>query len=352
MTRAVELAQVASTGVSEAFKNRIINGAMVIDQRNAGASVTPSTNGTYTLDRWVTFFTQSSKFSVQQNAGSVTPPAGFTNYIGITSTAATTVGASDEFEVVQSIEGFNAADFDFGKSTAKTLTLSFWVRSSLTGTFGGSIYNSAVDWCYPYSYTISSANTWEYKTITIPGQTSGTWLTNNGRGMAVLFSLGAGSNRLATANAWINANRVGPTGQVNLVATNGATLYITGVQLEVGSSATSFEYLDYGNILRQCQRYFQICAFSGVAFGTGEMGIASQNKVTMRAQASMSTALFNSDNCTNSANQIIRVGIGNTVVGSASYNAASTGNNIGNILCTGLTTGGIYFGSFQASAEL
>jgi hypothetical protein len=243
-------------GNASSFKNRIINGAMVIDARNAGASVTPSVNGTYTLDRWNSYFTQASKFSVQQNAGSVTPPAGFTNYIGITSTAATTVGVSDEFEIVQAIEGFNTADLDFGKSTAKTITLSFWVRSSLTGTFGGSVYNNAVDWCFPFSYTISSANTWEQKSITIAGQTSGTWLTNNSIGMVVLFSLGAGSNRLAPANAWINANRVGPTGQVNLVATNGATLYITGVQLEVGSQATSFDFRDYGRELMLCQRYF------------------------------------------------------------------------------------------------
>jgi len=238
------------------MRNRIINGDMRIDQRNVGASVTPSTNGTYTLDRWVTYFTQNSKFSVQQNAGSITPPAGFTNYIGITSTAATTVGASDEFEVVQSIEGFNTADLDFGKNTAKTITLSFWVRSSLTGTFGGSVYNGAVDWCYPFTYTISSANTWEQKSITISGQTSGTWSTTNAAGINVLFSLGAGSNRLATANAWINANRVGPTGQVNLVATNGATLYITGVQLEKGSAATAFENRHYGQELALCQRYF------------------------------------------------------------------------------------------------
>jgi hypothetical protein len=269
------------------MRNRIINGAMMIDQRNAGAIVTPSTNGTYTLDRWATYFTQNSKFSVQQNAGSITPPAGFTNYIGITSTAATTVGVSDEFEVVQSIEGFNTTDLDFGKSTAKTITLSFWVRSSLTGTFGGSVYNGAVDWCYPFTYTISSANTWEQKSITISGQTSGTWSTTNAAGINVLFSLGAGSNRLATANAWINANRVGPTGQVNLVATNGATLYITGVQLEKGSAATAFENRHYGQEFALCQRYYETTSLQSFVMGFTDSGNYGGNvslKVTKRTQ--------------------------------------------------------------------
>jgi len=238
-------------------RNRIINGAMVIDQRNAGASVTPSSSGTYTLDRWATYFTQASKFSVQQNAGSVTPPAGFTNYLGVTSTSAYSVGASDEFDLVQPIEGFNVADLDFGKSTAKTITVSAWVRSSLTGTFGGSVYNSAVDWCYPFSFSIPVANTWTQISVTIAGQTSGTWLTTNGTGMNLLFSLGAGSSRTGTANTWVNANRVGVTGQVNVVGTSGATFYITGVQLEVGASATNFEVRSYGTELALCQRYYE-----------------------------------------------------------------------------------------------
>lgn len=240
------------------FQNKIINGDMRIDQRNAGASITPSTNGTYTLDRWATYFTQNSKFSVEQNANSITPPSGFTNYLGITvgASANVTLGVGDEFELVQSIEGYNTSNLDFGKSTAKTITLSFWVRSSLTGTFGGTVYNSAVDYVFPFSYTIVSANTWEYKTITIPGQTAGTWSTTNGTGVQLLFSLGAGSNRTAaTANTWVNENKVGVTGQVNLVETNGATFYITGVQLEEGSVATPFEHRPIGVELSLCQRY-------------------------------------------------------------------------------------------------
>ena len=257
MTRAVELAQVASAGVSEAFKNRIINGAMVIDQRNAGASVTITNTAatTFTIDRWAAFATQASKFSVQQDAGAVTPPVGFTDYLGVTSLAATSLGSTDQFQVLQPIEGFNIADLGFGTANAKTVTISFWVRSSLTGTFAGSLRNSNVTRSYPFTYTISAANTWEQKSVTIAGDTSGTWLTTNGIGVYVGFSLGMGSTFSGTANAWAGTNYSSATGATSVVGTNGATFYITGVQLEVGSSATSFEYRQYGQELALCQRY-------------------------------------------------------------------------------------------------
>jgi hypothetical protein len=339
------------------FKNRIINGQMQIDQRNNGASITPSTNGTYTLDRWVAYFSQASKFSVQQNAGSVTPPAGFTNYLGITSTSAHSVGVSDEFEVVQSIEGFNTADLDFGKSTAKTITLSFWVRSSLTGTFGGSVYNSAVDWCYPYSYTISAANTWEYKTVTISGQTSGTWLTTNGIGINVLFSLGAGSNRSATANAWINANRVGVTGQVNVVATNGATFYITGVQLEVGVTATSFDYRPYGQELALCQRYYFQDSFLDsrtIAYGTTGSGFAffsMPTPVTMRTTPSVGlvgTWSFRQGAADNTITSLNNIYLASNQISIRGALTTNIGNGIvGNILTIGAGNNG-----YTVSAEL
>ena len=238
------------------MKNRIINGAMVIDQRNAGASVTPA-NGDYTLDRFQAILSASSKYSVQQNAGSVTPPAGFTNYLGVTSLSAYTVGASERFQIRQYIEGFNTADLDFGKSTAKTITLSFWVRSSLTGTFGGVLQNSAQSRSYPFTYTINSANTWEFETITIAGDTSGTWIgATNGIGIQVAFSLGAGSSVSGTAGAWTGSGLSSATGATSVVGTNGATFYITGVQLEVGSTATSFDYRPYGTELALCQRYY------------------------------------------------------------------------------------------------
>jgi len=238
------------------LKNRIINGAMVIDQRNAGASVTPSGTGFYTLDRWQANMVSASKFSVQQNAGSVTPPAGFTNYLGVTSLFATTVGTSDYYYITQTIEGYNVADFAFGTANAKTITLSFWVRSSLTGTFGGALRNSAQNRSYPFTYTISSANTWTQISITISGDTTGTWLTTNGLGMDVNFSLGMGSTYSGTAGAWAGTNYASSTGAVNMISTNGATFYITGVQLEIGSTATPFERRLYNQELANCQRYY------------------------------------------------------------------------------------------------
>jgi hypothetical protein len=233
---------------------------MVIDQRNAGASVT---NAPYSLDRWQGLSSTSDKFSVQQNAGAVTPPTGFTNYLGVTSLSAYTPAATTEsYAVAQSIEGFNAADFAWGTANASTVCLSFWVRSSLTGTFGGSIRNSGNSRSYPYSYTISAANTWEYKTVTIAGDTTGTWLTTNGIGINVVFGLGAGSDRRGTAGVWAATNLTNATGATSVVGTNGATFYITGVQLEVGTQATSFEYRQYGTELALCQRYYQIVALN------------------------------------------------------------------------------------------
>jgi len=261
------------------FKNRIINGAMVIDQRNAGASVTP-TDQSYTLDRWSQFLSQASKLTIQQNAGSVTPPAGFTNYLGVTSTAATTVGAGDFFNLYQYIEGFNVADLNWGTANAKTITLSFWVRSSLTGTFGGSLMNSSPNRSYPFTYTISAANTWEQKSITVAGDTSGTWLTTNGIGLRVLLGLGMGSNLTGPAGAWAGAAYYGANGATNVVSTNGATWYITGVQLEVGSTATSFDYRPYGTELALCQRYY----FRVGAPNTGYHGFGAgtaQNSTTV-----------------------------------------------------------------------
>jgi hypothetical protein len=241
------------------LKNRIINGAMEIDQRNAGASVTASvTNAlTYTLDRFYYFASAASKFTVQQNAGSVTPPVGFTNYLGITSSSAYSVLSGDTFLIGQRIEGFNTADLDFGTANAKTVTLSFWVRSSLTGTFGGALINGAANRNYLFSYTISLANTWEQKTITIAGDTSGTWVTNNGTGIEVRFGLGSGATFSGTAGSWGASNLVQPTGSVSVVGTNGATWYVTGVQLEQNTSATPFERRLYGQELNNCKRYYE-----------------------------------------------------------------------------------------------
>jgi hypothetical protein len=238
-------------------RNRIINGNMTIDQRNAGASVATS-SGTeiYSLDRWQAIYAQTSKYTVQQDAGAVTPPVGFTNYLGVTSLSAYSVLTADYFFINQVIEGYNCADLAWGTADAKTVTLSFQVYSSLTGTFGGVLRNSAVNRSYPFTYAISVANTWEKKTITIAGDTTGTWLTTNGVGIRLGFSLGVGSTYSGTAGSWAAANYLSATGATSVVGTSGATFYITGVQLETGTTATDFENLQYGQQLALCQRYY------------------------------------------------------------------------------------------------
>tara|TARA_R110000803_G_scaffold2767_1_gene9532 strand:+ start:1297 stop:2295 length:999 start_codon:yes stop_codon:yes gene_type:complete len=268
------------TASNMAGRNRIINGGMVIDQRNAGASVTP-TDGTYTLDRWIYKASQASKVSIQQNAGSVTPPAGYTKYLGCTSLSAYTVGAAERFDVEQRIEGLNTADLAWGTASASAITLSFWVRSSLTGTFGGSITNSASNRSYPFTYTISVTNTWEQKSITVAGDTSGTWLTTNGIGLIAIFSLGAGSTYSGTAGAWAGTFYGSATGATSVVGTSGATFYITGVQLEAGSTATDFEYRLYGTELALCQRYYQKTITNWVIESGGTFQ-TKYHQVTMR----------------------------------------------------------------------
>ena len=289
------------------FKSRIINGNMAIDQRNAGASVTP-TNGQYTLDRWSSTLTQASKFTVQQNAGSVTPPVGFINYLGVTSSSAYAVLTGDTFAIAQSIEGLNCADLAFGTASAVTITLSFWVRSSLTGTFGGSLINSAANRNYLFSYTISSANTWEQKTITLTGDTSGTWLTNTSAGLTVRFGLGSGATFTGTASTWQAGNLVQPTGSTSVVGTSGATFYITGVQLEKGSTATSFDYRPYGTELALCQRYYQkltAMIISGYATsGVSLYGITTF-PVELRTSPTMVYSSFSNVNSSNASTNFV-----------------------------------------------
>jgi hypothetical protein len=290
MTNAVTVAQGGSNNVT--FRNKLINGNMVIDQRNAGASVTP-TNGQYTLDRWNANLSQSSKYTVQQNAGSVTPPAGFIKYLGVTSSSAYSVTSTDYFFLEQVIEGFNIADLAWGTASASAVTLSFQVYSSLTGTFGGVLANSAQNRNYPFSYTISSANTWTQISVTIAGDTSGTWLTTNAEGIRLRFGLGVGSTKSGTAGAWSATQYFSATGAVSVVGTSGATFYITGVQLEAGTTASPFEYRQYGTELALCQRYYEVAGAGATgkansAGNTGDHGICLSYKVTKRATPTLS----------------------------------------------------------------
>jgi hypothetical protein len=238
------------------FKNRIINGAMVIDQRYAGQATGSSING-YTIDRWAVYQSPTGKLNVQQNANGVSGPSGFPNMLGIVSGSAYSLGSGDYYLIRQSIEANNTADLAWGTANAKTVTLSFWVQSSLTGTFGCSLTNGAQDYAYPVTYTINAANTWQQVSITVPGPTAGNWYAGNSAGILLNFSLGMGSTLTAAGGSWYASAKLNPTGATSVVGTNGATFYLTGVQLEVGTQATTFDYRSYGTELSLCQRYYQ-----------------------------------------------------------------------------------------------
>jgi len=244
----------AQTSATRPFLNRLINGGMVISQRGTSFASSSVTNGDYQLDRWSTWCNNGSANATV--AQSSTAPAGFANSLLFTNVTAVTVGSADRAQLIQPIEGLNCTDLAWGTADAKTVTLSFWVRCSLTGQFGGSLQNSATNRSYPFAYTILAANTWEQKSITVAGDTTGTWLTTNGIGIQLNFDMGCGSTLKGTAGSWAASNYRGATGDVNLTANAGATFYITGVQLEVGSTATSFDYRPYGTELSLCQRYY------------------------------------------------------------------------------------------------
>jgi hypothetical protein len=255
------------SGGAFSFKNRIINGDMRIDQRNAGAAVTAAT--AFPVDRFRIDNATDGAYSAQQDSSA---PVGFVNSVKWTTTTADgTLTTTQQAAIQQRIEGTNVADLAWGTANAKTVTLSFWVRSSLTGTFGGSLRNSAGDRSYPFTYAISAADTWEQKSVTVAGDTSGTWLTTTGTGIFIFFSLGAGPDRSGTAGAWNSNNNTSATGAVSVIGTLNATWFVTGVQLEVGSVATPFERRPYGMELALCQRYYYRLTVSSVGnlFGNG-----------------------------------------------------------------------------------
>ena len=273
---------------SSFLRNRIINGDMRIDQRNAGAAVTVNTgNQTFSVDRWWGQGTASSGVFTMQR--STVAPAGFTNSLAITvTTPDSSLAASDLYDIAQFIEGFNVADFNFGTASAVTFALSFWVRSSVTGTYGGALGNNAGNRSYPFTYSVSAANTWEYKTVVIAGDTAGTWTTDNTAGLRVYFGLGLGSNWSGTAGAWAGSFLISATGATNLMATNGATFYLTGVQLEVGTAATPFERRQFGTELMLCQRYYEVGSIKIYVANASQVSGSSNFKATKRASPTMS----------------------------------------------------------------
>jgi hypothetical protein len=301
-----------------AFKNRIINGAMMIDQRNAGASISVTGTG-FPVDR---FYINANSFGVISGQRSTTAPTGFINSTLMTvTTARSSIAASDVYGIRQTIEGFNTADLGWGTASAQAVTLSFWVRSSITGTYAVSFFNTAFNRSYVATYTINAANTYEYKTITLAGDTTGTWGTDNTGGISVFWDLGSGSDFQATANTWVAAGDLRTSGSANWISTNGATFYITGVQLEKGSTATSFDYRPYGTELALCQRYYWKPATEPIGLAATGFGAGGRlnNPVPMRSAATISGATFSVN--TGSAGTV--TSLYQTVNGQIVYNSAN-----------------------------
>lgn len=288
MSRQSELAELGRVYDNSALSNRnlVINGDMRIDQRNSGSAVTADGNTKFPVDR---FFVEEGSDGVLSGQQVSDAPDGFLSSLKVTvSTADTSLSASQLAIITHRVEGQNIQHLNWGSSSAKTVTLSFWVKCSLTGTFGGSFWNNAFDKSYPYTYTISSANTWEYKTVTVEGPTDGTWLTTNGRGVSFSWSLGAGSSLSGTAGSWQSSGLVAATGGVSVIGTTSATFQITGVQLEVGDSATPFEHRIFGDEFLRCKRYYQtVKAGMCIANGTTAIRTAMPLEVEMRTTPSL-----------------------------------------------------------------
>jgi hypothetical protein len=282
MTQAVQLAQYGSTGVSQGFKNKIINGATVIFQRGTSTAV----DSTYFVDRWYIAKVGSGTFTA--DASSTVPTGFYRSIMATVNTAEAAVASTDEFSIRQHIEGYNINDLAWGTADAKTITISFWVRSTVTGTYPVAVRSQSSDVTYVTTYTISAANTWEYKTATIPGPTTGTFGVSNDIGCTIIFGLGGGTSFQGTANTWNSGNKWFTSACTQWFTNASAVFNITGIQFEVGSSATSFEYRSYGQELVLCQRYYnrmvlqQFTGVNGFCDGSSEFISMVNFPVVMR----------------------------------------------------------------------
>ena len=297
-TGAVSANKIASGAVEGAMttqfgrRNLIINGDMRINQRSwTSAAVTNA----FTVDRWKVIEQTDGAITAEQSTDA---PDGFGNSFKITVTSAdSSLGTTQYARVQQNIEGTNIVGLAFGTASAKTITISFYVKSSLTGTFSGCVRAIGVNRSYPFTYAISSADTWEAKSVTISGDTGGAWDVSTSGGISLFLTLCSGSDYDAPAGAWETTGASAAEGGVNVLATNGATIQWTGVQLEVGAVATPFEHRSYGEELALCQRYFYKLQGSlygiGFYYTSGDFRLSIDFPVDMRSNPTLtSTGTF------------------------------------------------------------
>jgi len=365
MSKARELAELGAAYDSGALSNRnlIINGAMNLDQRNSGSATTNGSSGYTTVDRWKAYDNLSAGASTAQQVTDVPDNQGFKNSLKFTvTTADSDLGTGEVLFIQQSIEGNNFSVLRYGTSSAKTSTISFWVKSSETGSFGGSLQRSVnYDRQYGFTYTISAANTWEYKTVTIPGDTGGTWPTDNTAGASLMFNLGSGSSRLiSTANQW-GTTSLGfqVSGTKNIAGTVNATFFVTGVQMEVGTEATPFEHRSFGDELARCQRYYH--RIEGASkmighcfyFGTTEVDVEVSLPCSMRVAPTLTSSsgsnYFRIQHYANDFNQFSGVQYYN---GAALNMWAQSGGSVGTISGTAGDAGYVVTNSASSIVEL
>ena len=332
MSKAAELAALIGSQTALSNRNLIINGAMQVAQRGTSFSTT----GSFPVDRFsVGYGVTGGTFTVSQDT---TSPTDFSNSIKYLVGTAASAGSSEQAFVGTTFEGYSTSHLNFGTSDAKAITLSFWVRSSVTGTYCVAFINNAFDRSYIAEYSISSANTWEYKTITVSEDTSGTWVgAVNTRSMLVRFDLGSGSSFNTTAGAWQSGSYRNTSSQANLVNNASATWYITGVQLEVGEQATPFEHRSYGDELARCQRYYEkslVLQYYQLPTSSGAQVQRQHNRYQVQKRAS-ATLTQTKDS------------------GSSATSVGNTGGNLDGILHSfGGNDGEIIYFSWTADAEL
>jgi len=299
MSKAAELAALIGSQTALSNRNLIINGKFSIFQRGTGAT-TVNGNDVFAADRFKGWANGGGTYTVEQSTD--VPNNEFEYSAKLTNTGVdSSVAAGDNYRWATDIEGYNVSQLGYGHSDAKAVTLSFWVKSSLAGTYCGALYSTTASRHYIYEYTISSANTWEKKTITVSsGDTTGSWNKTNGNGLRIYWGFGSGSTYQGTAGAWTAGEKWETSNQAAWIGSASATFFITGVQLELGETATPFEHRSYGDELARCQRYFYNFADGsvdsdapisvGTYYSTNIIYSGVKLPVTMRAAPTLVTA--------------------------------------------------------------
>ncbi len=348
MTQARDLADLAGSASAGGItgRNMVINGGMTISQR--GTTFASAANVTYTLDRMQWYDTGDGVVDISQSTD--TPNGNFYNSLKVdVTTEDSSLAAGDLYNIIHQIEGYNIAHLGWGTSVAKTVTLSFHIKSPKTGTHCVTLRNSDQTRTRVEEFTVSAADTWEKKTITIPGDTSGTWQATNSAGIQLIFPLAVGStyHSSVAAGSWGNGGNIyGSSNQVNCMDSDANNWYITGIQLEAGQTATPFEHEDYGTTLRKCQRYYyKVTQVFGVGFGN--TNAAAQVELPFPVQ--MRTNPTAIDTTGTAANYEVRV-TGNdrastsvpTIVAD-NYNSKDVGYVFFNLTAGHITAGGVGF---------